>query len=116
MESQTKLVEHFCSQNLKKENLREGHRKTSFIYLLVDPRITENLPGESLVLTKRATWEAFLRSIFYVGKGKNSRPYSHLHEAIKFYQQINGADINDAVVPVDAPVGKLNFFMSSADF
>lgn len=28
---------------------REGNLKTSFIYLLIDPRISENLPSESKV-------------------------------------------------------------------
>lgn len=29
--------------------LREGNLKMSFIYLLIDPRISENLPAESQV-------------------------------------------------------------------
>lgn len=28
---------------------REGNLKTSFIYLLIDPRISDNLPGQSRV-------------------------------------------------------------------
>lgn len=31
------------------KTFREGNLKTSFIYLLIDPRISENLPGESQV-------------------------------------------------------------------
>lgn len=28
---------------------REGHIKTSFVYLLIDPRISDNLPGQHKV-------------------------------------------------------------------
>lgn len=28
---------------------REGNLKTSFIYLLIDPRVSDNLPGQSRV-------------------------------------------------------------------
>lgn len=31
------------------KNYREGNLKTSFIYLLIDPRISDNLPGKSRV-------------------------------------------------------------------
>lgn len=31
-------------------------------------------------------WRKFLSSIFYVGKGKSSRPYSHLYDAMKYYE------------------------------
>lgn len=36
-------------QNNQTKRLREGNLKTSFIYLLIDPRISENLPIESQV-------------------------------------------------------------------
>lgn len=42
--------------------------------------------------SKLQIWERFLRSIFYVGKGKNSRPYSHLYDAIKLYNRKNRDD------------------------
>lgn len=66
---------------------REGHLKKSFIYLLIDPRISENLPAQQKVLEQKELWKRFLQSIFYVGKGKSSRPYSHLYDAMKLYQQ-----------------------------
>lgn len=34
-------------------------------------------------------WSKFLRSIFYVGKGKKGRPYEHLYDAIKLYSAEN---------------------------
>lgn len=61
---------------------REGLSKASFTYLLMDPRITNNLPSRAELLTTEETWKIFLSSVFYVGKGKRSRPYSHLNEAI----------------------------------
>lgn len=57
----------------KNKNMREENFKKSFIYLLKDPRIAENFQSR------------FLHSIFYVGKGKSSRPYAHLYDAIKMY-------------------------------
>lgn len=64
---------------------REGLTKASFTYLLLDPRITNNLPGRSEKLSLEDTWKIFLSSIFYVGKGKRSRPYSHLYEAVSYW-------------------------------
>lgn len=68
---------------------REGNLKTSFNYLLIDPLISENLPGESRLISKHQTWKRFVSSIFYVGKGKSSRPYAHLYDAIKMYKGKN---------------------------
>ncbi len=68
---------------------REGHLKTSFIYLLIDPRISDNLPIRHKNMTKEEIWRKFLDSIFYVGKGKRSRPYAHLYDAIKLYSLEN---------------------------
>lgn len=66
---------------------REGVNKSSFTYLLLDPRLTNNLPGREESLKPREIWESFLSSIFYVGKGKRSRPYSHLYEAVNLWNK-----------------------------
>lgn len=63
--------------------LREGHLKQSFIYMLIDPRISRNLPGERGYIDSLSIWSRFLDSIFYVGKGKSSRPYAHLYDAMR---------------------------------
>lgn len=63
--------------------------KTSFIYLLIDPRISESLPEQYKNMEKSEVWSRFLASIFYVGKGKKSRPYSHLYDAIKLFSMEN---------------------------
>ncbi|KAF4530766.1 hypothetical protein B566_EDAN007988 [Ephemera danica] len=61
---------------------REGVAKSSFTYLLLDPRITCNLPLQGPAMRPLECWRTFVQSIFYVGKGKRSRPYSHLYEAV----------------------------------
>ena len=63
-------------------NWREGITKESFNYILIDPRISQNLPGQIADLSELDRFRIFIESIFYVGKGKRSRPYSHLYEAI----------------------------------
>ncbi|XP_034439343.1 ankyrin repeat and LEM domain-containing protein 1 [Hippoglossus hippoglossus] len=65
---------------------REGVIKSSFNYLLLDPRVTKNLPFRSHTMTPQECFQAFVNAIFYVGKGKRSRPYSHLYEALEYYR------------------------------
>ncbi|XP_024134656.1 ankyrin repeat and LEM domain-containing protein 1 isoform X2 [Oryzias melastigma] len=65
---------------------REGIIKSSFNYLLLDPRVTKNLPFRSHTMTPQECFQTFIHSIFYVGKGKRSRPYSHLYEALEYYK------------------------------
>uniref|UniRef100_W8BHJ2 Ankyrin repeat and LEM domain-containing protein 1 n=1 Tax=Ceratitis capitata TaxID=7213 RepID=W8BHJ2_CERCA len=84
---ESKSSEYFATlQN--KHKMREGHLKQSFIYMLIDPRISCNLPGESMCIDKYNAWTRFLQSVFYVGKGKTSRPYSHLYEAMKLHSHV----------------------------
>ncbi|XP_041863072.1 ankyrin repeat and LEM domain-containing protein 1 isoform X2 [Melanotaenia boesemani] len=65
---------------------REGIIKSSFNYLLLDPRVTNNLPFRSHTMTPHECFQTFIHAIFYVGKGKRSRPYSHLYEALEYYK------------------------------
>ncbi|KAG7487924.1 hypothetical protein MATL_G00028630 [Megalops atlanticus] len=64
---------------------REGIIKSSFNYLLLDPRITKNLPYRSQSMSPAECFRTFVSAIFYVGKGKRSRPYSHMYEALDYY-------------------------------
>ncbi|XP_050081154.1 uncharacterized protein LOC126568682 [Anopheles maculipalpis] len=93
-----RIIEHQClEQEMGSEfqtstakavrNFREGHLKKSFIYLLLDPRISDNLPAQQNHLEPHELWRRFLKSVFYVGKGKSSRPYCHLYDAMKLYHQ-----------------------------
>ncbi|OWF34866.1 uncharacterized protein LOC110443652 [Mizuhopecten yessoensis] len=78
---ETKMVAAF--QNPRQAcRWREGTMKSSFNYLLLDPRITKNLPNRSCSLSELDTFRTFVSAIFYVGKGKRARPYCHLYEAI----------------------------------
>lgn len=59
-----------------------------FNYLLLDPRKTRNLSEdaqEATALQDKKTqlslFAKFIKAIFYIGKGKNNRPYMHLYEA-----------------------------------
>ncbi|XP_051231850.1 ankyrin repeat and LEM domain-containing protein 1 [Dicentrarchus labrax] len=65
---------------------REGIIKSSFNYLLLDPRVTKNLPFRSRTMTPQECFQTFIHAIFYVGKGKRSRPYSHLYEALEYFK------------------------------
>ncbi|KAJ8924360.1 hypothetical protein NQ315_007156, partial [Exocentrus adspersus] len=76
---------------------REGVNKSSFTYLLLDPRITNNLPGRAETLKPKEMWELFLSAVFYVGKGKRSRPYSHLYEAVSLWKKGEGAAPNKKI-------------------
>ncbi|KAM6113508.1 ankyrin repeat and LEM domain-containing protein 1 [Phoenicopterus ruber ruber] len=61
---------------------REGLLKSSFNYLLLDPRTTQNLPLRSHRLSAAECFRTFVKAIFYVGKGTRARPYCHLAEAL----------------------------------
>ena len=50
---------------------------------MLDPRVSQNLPMSALRMVDQEAWRRFLSSIFYVGKGTRSRPFSHLYEAVK---------------------------------
>ncbi|XP_074161558.1 ankyrin repeat and LEM domain-containing protein 1 [Sminthopsis crassicaudata] len=62
---------------------REGTVKSSFTYLLLDPRVTQNLPSQCHILSAAECFQTFIQAIFYVGKGTRTRPYSHLSEALR---------------------------------
>ncbi|XP_055796933.1 ankyrin repeat and LEM domain-containing protein 1 [Salvelinus fontinalis] len=65
---------------------REGVIKSCFNYLLLDPRVTKNLPYRSHSMSPMDCFQTFISAIFYVGKGKRSRPYSHLYEALDYHR------------------------------
>ncbi|XP_036421482.1 ankyrin repeat and LEM domain-containing protein 1 [Colossoma macropomum] len=79
------LCEQFDQPDQNKR-WREGIIKSSFNYLLLDPRVTKNLPYRSQSMTPQERFQTFIGAIFYVGKGKRSRPYSHLYEALEYFR------------------------------
>lgn len=84
IELENKVRADFANPNKK---WREGTSKTSFTYLLLDPRVTDNLPAKSSKQADHITWITFINSIFYIGKGKRSRPYSHLYQALTLWKR-----------------------------
>ncbi|CAH0401401.1 unnamed protein product [Chilo suppressalis] len=84
VELENKIRADFANPNKK---WREGSNKTSFTYLLLDPRVTENLPSKAATQSPNLSWVTFVNSIFYVGKGKRSRPYSHLYQALTLWKR-----------------------------
>ncbi|XP_058019650.1 ankyrin repeat and LEM domain-containing protein 1 [Ahaetulla prasina] len=74
----------------KSRRWREGLQKSSFNYLLLDPRVTQNLPARCQLLSPAEAFQTFIRAIFYVGKGTRSRPYRHLYEALTHYREGQG--------------------------
>ncbi|NXF70888.1 ANKL1 protein, partial [Sclerurus mexicanus] len=61
---------------------REGLVKSSFNYLLLDPRTTQALPLRSPCLSPAQRFRTFVSAVFYVGKGTRARPFCHLAEAL----------------------------------
>ncbi|CAG4947722.1 unnamed protein product [Colias eurytheme] len=84
IELENKARADFANPNKK---WREGTTKTSFTYLLLDPRLTNNLPARASKQNSHLSWVTFVNSIFYVGKGKRSRPYSHLYQALTLWKR-----------------------------
>ncbi|XP_033337308.2 uncharacterized protein LOC117226760 [Megalopta genalis] len=76
------IFKEFCYVDPSRK-WREGINKTCFNYLLLDPRITKDLPCRVETMTKSAIWTTFLSAVFYVGKGTRNRPYSHLKDAFE---------------------------------
>ncbi|XP_078054865.1 uncharacterized protein LOC144479709 [Mustelus asterias] len=79
------LVQQF-DQPDQNRKWREGLLKISFNYLLLDPRVTKNLPARCHTLSAAECFRTFVSSVFYVGKGKRSRPYRHLYDALTHFK------------------------------
>ncbi|KAM9330553.1 uncharacterized protein PAF06_015171 [Gastrophryne carolinensis] len=73
----------------KAKKWREGVLKSSFNYLLLDPRVTQNLPSLAHTMSRPDCFRTFVHAVFYVGKGKRARPYCHLYEALAHYKGKN---------------------------
>ncbi|KAL1502110.1 hypothetical protein ABEB36_007303 [Hypothenemus hampei] len=83
---EVQLAQQFSNPDPSKK-WREGNSKSSFTYLLLDPRLTDNLPQRADILQPIDIWQTFLSSIFYVGKGKRSRPYQHLYDSVDLWKK-----------------------------
>lgn len=52
-------------------------------YIVIFFRITKNLPSRVQTLSEYECLKAFVGAVFYIGKGKKSRPYAHLKKALE---------------------------------
>ncbi|OXU32033.1 hypothetical protein TSAR_004331 [Trichomalopsis sarcophagae] len=62
---------------IPRENRRDGNERLYYNYLLLDSRKCRDRRGVS--------WESFIDSVFYLGKGKNARSKSHTKAAEEYY-------------------------------
>ncbi|CAD6186458.1 unnamed protein product [Caenorhabditis auriculariae] len=88
MRTGTIPTESWSKVNGLDKKIRSEYEKdgvTSFCYLLMDPKIL----GKS---TENVTFEKFVTSIFYVGKGTKLRPLQHLQD-VKKKREINSPDL-----------------------
>ncbi|XP_065222667.1 uncharacterized protein LOC135847159 [Planococcus citri] len=83
---ETEIQNHFADNSFS-SSWRSGTAKTSFTYLLLDPRISDNLPARCEQMDLGDVWRDFVHAIFYVGKGTAARPYEHLHEAFLVWKE-----------------------------
>lgn len=81
------LLEHFANASAHSSTWPSGTAKTYFTYLLLDPRISNDLPMRCERMDLMEVWRTFAQAIFYVGKGTRGRPYEHLHEALRVWKE-----------------------------
>lgn len=87
--------------------MRAGNTKSAFNYVLIDPRLTANLPvrAKQERLSERDVLAVFVGAIFYVGKGSRARPYAHLYDACRYWKGERGRGV-DAVLAAQSNVAK----------
>lgn len=71
------------------------------LLLFYSDRVTKNLPFRSHTMTPQECFQTFVNAIFYIGKGKRSRPYSHLYEALEYYREEKTAKVGHHSVYYD---------------
>ncbi|XP_017866121.1 PREDICTED: ankyrin repeat and LEM domain-containing protein 1 [Drosophila arizonae] len=94
LQSESRFARIRKHSNLVKRHCRwlsrhDQSKRLFFNYLLLDSRITDGLRNRAKCMHKVDVWLTFLRSIFYVGKGKATRPYVHLYQAHKLLRSGN---------------------------
>ena len=73
--------------NTNQSDWREGHIKSAFHYVLIDPRVSQDLPSRAKKgMEQSEVLKAFCDSIFYIGKGSRARPYAHLHDTVRVWK------------------------------
>lgn len=78
------------SWNILEKEIICNKSGSSFTYLLLDPRITKNLPVRvDHIDNSIEVWQTFISSIFYIGKGTKTRPNDHMNEAFNSWIKQN---------------------------
>lgn len=86
------------SWSVLEEEITSRKYGSSFTYLLLDPRITKNLPARAdLIENPMEVWQTFISSIFYIGKGTKSRPTDHMNEAFNSWIKKTDKELNPKV-------------------
>jgi len=88
LEKMSRPFSNIDSQTVESTNLlsRNAAAKTSFNYLLIDPRVVRDQQVWQ-TLTDQELWRIFISSVFYIGKGTRSRPLKHLYEAKEAFKK-----------------------------
>lgn len=73
---------------------REGNVKSAFNYLLIDPRLSQNLPKRAKYLSEKEIFRTFVSAVFYIGKGSRARPYAHLYDTLKHWKKLNNLKVD----------------------
>lgn len=90
------------SWNILEKEIIYNKNGTSFTYLLLDPRITRNLPSRADQINDPIEiWQTFISSIFYIGKGTKSRPNDHMNEAFSSWIETNNKEKSEKVCSLD---------------
>lgn len=74
------------------------------MYFFSFVRVTKNLPFRSHTMSPQECFQTFIKAIFYVGKGKRSRPYSHLYEALEYHRGDKTSKVSRM-----APISTVNY-------
>ena len=77
------------SVSLVNDHNRHMVSKTSFNYMMIDPRVCGDLVSQACTTAPEELFRRFINSIFYVGKGSDNRPNKHLWSAA--HAKNNGA-------------------------
>lgn len=86
------------SWNILEKDIVCNTSGSSFTYLLLDPRITKNLPARvDEIDNSIEVWQTFISSIFYIGKGTKTRPNDHMNEAFNSWIKQNDKKISRKV-------------------
>lgn len=86
------------SWNVLEKDIVYKNSGSSFTYLLLDPRITKNLPARVDQMDDSIeVWQTFIRSIFYIGKGTRTRPNDHMNEAFNSWIKQNNKNMSRKV-------------------